>query len=69
MIFVLMRVRYRKPSTLVGSAVCVTLVFVLCMISLVVHIYNGSDGVVIIGDVYGRKGSAYTFETAFNELW
>ncbi len=67
MILVLLHVRYRRSTTLIGSVVCAMLVVTLGVIALIVHSHNGGDGVVIVGEVFGRKGPAYTYETAFNE--
>ena len=67
MMFVLLHVRYRKTLTMVGGGICGSMVIALGAIALIVHNHNGTDGVVIVGEVYGRKGPAYTYETAFNE--
>ena len=67
MFVLLLHVRYRKSSTLVGSGVCASVVFTLGVIALIVNSYSDSAGVVIVGEIYGRKGPAYSYEAAFNE--
>ena len=67
MVLLLLHVRYRKPATLVGCGVCGTTVLALGVLALIVYSHSGDDGVVIAGEVFGRKGPAYTYEAAFNE--
>lgn len=67
MAFLLLHVRYRKSSTLIGSGVCATIVLALGVMALSVFSHSGSAGVVIAGEVYGRKGPAYTYAAAFNQ--
>ncbi len=63
----LLHARYRTSVTFTGCIVGATIVVALGVSTLIAQSHSGSAGVVSVGEVYGRKGPAYTYDTAFNE--
>ena len=63
----LLHVRFRRPLTMAASGVCATIVLALGLIALLVYSQSNRAGVVIAGEIYGRKGPAYTYDAAFNQ--
>jgi hypothetical protein len=63
----LVHIRYRTSATLAGCIASAAIVVAAGMAGLYAGSHSGSEGVVIIGEIYGRKGPAYTYNTAFHE--
>ncbi|MCM2372056.1 tetratricopeptide repeat protein [Aporhodopirellula aestuarii] len=59
--------RYRNTLTRVSAVGIAAIILVAGLIGLSAMLHSGSEGVVVVGEVYGRKGPAYTYNPAFNE--
>ncbi|WP_404310433.1 hypothetical protein [Neorhodopirellula lusitana] len=66
-IVLLVHIRFRTTTTAVASIACLTATIVIGLIGLYAHSHSGSEGVVIVNEIYGRKGPAYSYGNAFNE--
>ncbi|EMI55493.1 Tetratricopeptide TPR_2 repeat protein [Rhodopirellula sallentina SM41] len=63
----LLHERYRNLFTKAGGIVAAVVVVATAGLAVNAYQYSGSEGVVIVSEVYGRKGPSYTYNTAFNE--
>jgi hypothetical protein len=63
----LVHIRYRSKTSL--TVLIASLVVTLTIISggLAAWHHAGQQGVVIVSEIYGRKGPAYSYNTAFHE--
>ncbi|WP_044253023.1 BatD family protein [Rhodopirellula sp. SWK7] len=59
--------RYRNLATKISCIVATTIVLAAIALAVNAHMHSGGEGVVIVGEIYGRKGPSYTYNTAFNE--
>jgi len=63
----LVHVRYRTRVSLVASLLSLIVTLTLFGIWFVANRHAGKEGVVIVSEIYGRKGPAYSYSTAFHE--
>ncbi len=66
-IFLLLYIRYRNRPFLSLSGLLAGLVIVTGSLAVFNAFIRDPDGVIIVPEVYARKGPAYTYQTAFNE--
>lgn len=66
-ILLLLRVRYRKTGLLLGAGLVSAAALGLGVLMIVAKKRDGREGVVIVPEVFGRKGPAYRYRTAFRE--
>lgn len=60
-------VRWRKAAWLIGGAVLLASILSVCTLALLAKGNEGKEGVVVVPEVFGRKGPSYRYRTAFNE--
>lgn len=60
-------VRHRKRTLLVGCATFLLASLGLAGLIVVAHVRDGRTGVVVVSEVFGRKGPSYRYRTAFHE--
>lgn len=60
-------VRFRKIALLAGTGACIIVALTLAVLAIVAKIREGTAGVVIVPEVFGRKGPSYRYRTAFHE--
>ncbi|TWT84100.1 hypothetical protein CA13_55760 [Planctomycetes bacterium CA13] len=63
----LIHIRYRTRVSLTALVVSLVATLALFFSILVVSHHAGRDGVVIVSEIFGRKGPAYSYSTAFHE--
>ncbi|TWU40316.1 hypothetical protein Q31b_36640 [Novipirellula aureliae] len=63
----LVHVRYRTRASLVASLLPLIVTIALFGIWFVTTRHAGKEGVVVVSEIYGRKGPAYSYSTAFHE--
>ncbi|MEM9280399.1 MAG: hypothetical protein AAGA96_01105 [Verrucomicrobiota bacterium] len=59
--------RYRHRFSLAGVITLTLILFGLAVLTAFASSKSGSEGVVVTGSLYARKGPAYRYELAFNE--
>jgi hypothetical protein len=66
-ILLLLWVRYRKPGLMASAGFSLLLALGLVVLMMAARKRDGREGVVIVPEVFGRKGPAYRYRTAFLE--
>ena len=65
--FLLIHRRFKTNGTLTGVMVMLVLLILIGSLTAFASSRSGSEGVVVAGSLYGRKGPAYSYQQAFNE--
>jgi hypothetical protein len=60
-------VRWRRAAWLVGGGVLLMATLSVGGLAVLAGWKEGNEGVVVVSEVYGRKGPSYRYRTAFNE--
>jgi hypothetical protein len=63
----LVHIRYRTRASLAVLIASLVVTLSIVFIGLVAWNHVGREGVVIVGEIYGRKGPAYSYRTVFHE--
>ncbi|WP_442508864.1 hypothetical protein SH528x_000399 [Novipirellula sp. SH528] len=63
----LLHVRYRARTTAAVTVFAASIVVVMVGTAVYARSHSGREGVVIVGEAFGRKGPAYSYDTAFFE--
>ncbi len=66
-VFLLIHQRFRNNISLTGVIAMLVLLILLSSFTALAASRSGSEGVVVAGSLYGRKGPAYSYQQAFNE--
>ena len=67
LLLLLLHFRFRTVLTRVVCVAFALLSLVMASIGIHARSQSGSEGVIIVGEIFGRKGPAYSYATAFNE--
>jgi len=60
-------VRWRRTAWMVGGGVLLAATLSVCALAVLADRNEGKEGVVVVPEVFGRKGPSYRYRTAFNE--
>lgn len=66
-VFLLIHRRFKTNGTLTGVIAMLMLLILVGSLTAFASSRSGSEGVVVAGSLYGRKGPAYSYQQAFNE--
>ncbi|TWU38216.1 tetratricopeptide repeat protein [Novipirellula artificiosorum] len=63
----LAHLRYRNRLSLAASLLSLVATWTLLLVWFIANHHAGKEGVVIVSEIYGRKGPSYHYSTAFHE--
>ena len=66
-VFLLIHRRFKTNGTLTGVIAMLMLLILVGSLTAFASNHSGSEGVVVAGSLYARKGPAYSYQQAFNE--